>query len=598
MYLFLTTKYNLLLVEEKAEKLKAENEAKKAQEIREQKLKTAKPSVPKLATLVTSGKRKSWGVSSKDLKIDNSPKIPPKKAGIPKQGGKTTPNNSKRIVSARVDVPDLASPSTDEAQNDAQPSIAVEVEAPVEEENEPAEPEEPAEEEPEPAPAPVEEPAGITCSPVRRTAEVVFECKLCNKIFGSKNMLETHISFSQLHKQAIEDRAVKFQEIIRHAERLANLARASVEAMQDKLVLKKKQKNGRMTMPEFHWKHSISKVIDRYLKARYYDVLAVNPKTHFPVYTALAPNPKLHDAKLIYSGSKFFWRVRAAFKIDVYLHAKCGTLEVIPQLVQAETAGDLASPTKQREKGAFDRNCSRMYLSRDALDQMMRSEAPEVSSPTSQRRDAVFKSVSTSALPPAGPHVQSHANAHTHSQFAAYPSVDEQTDDEEDEVDPEECSDEEEAREARAHRALHRATPEERDLAQFLVNKIKVDYQGVDKKTVHLLRSLFFDECSLKGALSPVLVHPPLSLVPVSIAVDKTYQQWEVKLKMKQVEESRTSLAQAVTSAYVKAKDTTQLLSPKASFHLSTKCGFAPKISPRSQPGSRPDTGKRWSFSM
>lgn len=59
-----------------------------------------------------------------------------------------------------------------------------------------------------------------------------FECRLCKKKFGSSELLETHIAFSQTHKDTVQRVRAKYARAFRDADKVGTLLRKATERFQ------------------------------------------------------------------------------------------------------------------------------------------------------------------------------------------------------------------------------------------------------------------------------------------------------------------------------------------------------------------------------
>jgi hypothetical protein len=401
--------------------------------------------------------------------------------------------------------------------------------------------------------------------------DLAFECELCKKIFDTKNMLDTHVGYSQMHAKALAERDLKFRAAYEGAEHLARLAKSSVLVMKDKLSLRKEFEDGFMTLNKYRWKHAVSKVIDRYLASHYEEVVRGLSFTPFAS----------SEVKLLYSGTKFFWRIKATFNIHIYLHVNSDCVEVIPQLLPSNT-DVLAEGQTVRDVLERTRISRRIYLNhRQLKEQLFGLPKSLVDAGTNMHA------------------TQRNLNIVVEEDHRTQQDID---------------LDLEMQREAEAAALLANpveaviTTSVDDAMGLFVLNRLQLDFLGIAARSVAAHDALVF-ECRSKVD-TPVLSAPPRNLCPVVVESAKIYQQWEVKRKMQQLADSQKALSQAVDCAMSISQRTEELLAlqltPKKSFRacrpvISTACDappemFSPKGSSAMSNPTSAGTGRRWTF--
>eukprot|EP01034_Spumella_vulgaris_P023114 gene23115-29307_t len=388
--------------------------------------------------------------------------------------------------------------------------------------------------------------------------ELAFECKLCKKIFDTKNMLDTHVGYSQMHAKALAERDLKFRAAYLGAEHLAKLAKTSVLVMKDKLSLRQEYEDGFMSLNKYRWKHAVSKVIDRYLKSHYEEVV------HNLNFTPFASS----EVKLLYSGTKFFWRIKATFNVHIYLHVNSDCVEVIPQLLPSNSTGPGDGQTV-RDVLERSRVSKRIYLNHKLLKEQMFGLPKSLA-------DAGTCMHAT----------QRHLSVCVEEDRRTQQDID---------------LDLEMQREAEAAAALANpveaviTTSVDDAMGLFVLNSLRLDFLAIANKAVGPHDALVF-ECRSK-ADSPVLETHPRNLCPVVVESAKIYQQWELA-------DSQKALSVAVDCAMSISQRTEELLSlqltPKKSFRvcrpvISTACDAPPALFSPNNPSSV-ETGRRWTF--
>ncbi len=563
MYLFLTSKYEQLLIEEKNETMRLVKEQAKQkleminEQMQNESMKVTAANKTKVKKIKKISRRRSWGVSSSDLKVGSTHSTEVKGPEMKNSHSVRSVGKSKKVIK-KPQPKSLFSASHD--PNDEADKRAVELGClPAHETQHMST-----------ADLPLCAPNG-TANNLTGMSDLAFECKLCKKIFDTKNMLETHYAYSQMHAKNIQERDAKFVLAYKNAERLAKLARDTVSCFKDKVAAGKAMKrckaDGFMSLNQYRWRHAVSKTIDRFLATHYEQVLETLSFTPFDS----------KDVKLLYSGTKLFWRVKSTFSIHIYLHVVSDTVEIIPQLLpNLEVVTDEKGERSRHEtvQSVIERSkvSKRIYLCHRMLKDMLFGLPKSLV-------DAGTSEATVHATP-----------APVFDPLAAPP---EYVSDDEDE-------------EAAAKMAPIITESVDDALGLFVLNRIRVDYQGAQDGSVELRNALFFDAAS--KADTPVLDYVPRNMAPVPVETAKIYQQWEVKLKMQQVADSQKSLSDAVNTAMVSSntvirRTELQVASPSRVHQFSTSrpeavvCDApAMMFSPKNRPHSNKESGRRWTF--
>jgi hypothetical protein len=186
-----------------------------------------------------------------------------------------------------------------------------------------------------------------------------FECRLCKKKFGSSELLETHIAFSQTHKESVQRVRGKYARALQHADKDGHLLRKATERFQRVLHAKKQFLEGKISLAKMRWHRAVSKVMSQFAAKQIEKIMQeLQEEEEYEKAAvaaaddAAAPQPGV----LMFTSNRFFWRTKSRFNIYVLYHKHCHTLEVISVLL----------PEKQEEHVA--KLAPRLFLSMGTLE--------------------------------------------------------------------------------------------------------------------------------------------------------------------------------------------------------------------------------------
>jgi hypothetical protein len=207
----------------------------------------------------------------------------------------------------------------------------------------------------------------------------LFECRLCQRKFGSAELLETHLLYSQLHQQSVQRRAATYQQALQETDQLGALLRKAAQHFQRAYETKKSFLEGRISAEQMHWQRAIGKVLLQFTASqvdKIMDDLRVAEALRATATAAAAAaveSPAQPAApstvELLLTTSRFFWRTKTRFNLHVLLHRSASRsadddgawLEVVcvllPELItlaqdpsalasSPATAGQQAEPTE------------------------------------------------------------------------------------------------------------------------------------------------------------------------------------------------------------------------------------------------------------
>lgn len=158
----------------------------------------------------------------------------------------------------------------------------------------------------------------------------LFECRLCQRKFGSAELLETHLLYSQLHQQSVQRRAATYQRALQETDQLGALLRKAAQHFQRAYETKKSFLEGRISAEQMHWQRAIGKVLLQFTASQVDKIMddlrvaeALRATATAAAATA-AESPAQPAApstvELLLTTSRFFWRTKTRFNLHVLLH--------------------------------------------------------------------------------------------------------------------------------------------------------------------------------------------------------------------------------------------------------------------------------------
>lgn len=168
-----------------------------------------------------------------------------------------------------------------------------------------------------------------------------FECRLCKKKFGSSELLETHIAFSQTHKETVQRVRAKYARAFRDADKVGTLLRKATERFQKVLQTKKHFVDGKISAEKMRWQRAIGKVISQFTAKQIEKIMQElqEEEDYEKAAVAAADEQTAPQAGvLMFTSSRFFWRTKSRFNVYVMYHKHCHALEVISVLMPDRSA--------------------------------------------------------------------------------------------------------------------------------------------------------------------------------------------------------------------------------------------------------------------
>jgi hypothetical protein len=186
-----------------------------------------------------------------------------------------------------------------------------------------------------------------------------FVCKLCKKQFRSQAMLSTHLSYSQLHRQALLDLHQKYKAVYDDVDRLDRMAKEVIDHLHH--LLEKHKEKARLSATgmelRVRWQQAIQKVISQCTSHRFSRLLSqLKPPNSDPT---LVPEPSLLGREY-----KFFWRQRLHIVCYLYSHPLFNCIEVAVQIL----------PDNMQSAPTEPRIIQRLYLDSTVLKSAVQSE--------------------------------------------------------------------------------------------------------------------------------------------------------------------------------------------------------------------------------
>jgi hypothetical protein len=192
------------------------------------------------------------------------------------------------------------------------------------------------------------------CTPLLTSPKKEYVCKLCNKTFRTQAMLSTHLSYSQLHRQALLDLHHKYKAVYDDVDRLDRMAYQVIDNLH-RLQSERREKidhstQGTVTQRK-RWQQAIVKVMNQCSTRRYIRRLSES-------------KAKIPEADLIGREYKFFWRHRLHVVFYVYFHTLLNCIEVIVQVL----------PNNMQDSTAHPRFIQRLYFDNNLIQSALLAE--------------------------------------------------------------------------------------------------------------------------------------------------------------------------------------------------------------------------------
>lgn len=149
-----------------------------------------------------------------------------------------------------------------------------------------------------------------------------FECTVCRMKFEDRKTLDTHLHHSPIHNVNMRIRQEIFQSTLKEAERLAKLAQLTISKFHEKepVTTAETPREGPESVARQRWKKAANKVICNRLKAQF-----------LPIIEQICETPA--GVRMLYAGSKFFYKAKVTFDLHIYLHIAQDIVEIVPHFI-------------------------------------------------------------------------------------------------------------------------------------------------------------------------------------------------------------------------------------------------------------------------
>lgn len=147
-----------------------------------------------------------------------------------------------------------------------------------------------------------------------------YSCTLCHTSFKTEALLERHVKFSYIHAKMLKDiEDAKLEE--ERAKKIAVMVHESIKRVRK--VIMQRQVSARGSKARSRWLWAFDKVKSKLAIAKTTESLQL-------MYRSNLKYAKCDASKLIYDGSKFFWRSQVSIDLHMYLHDDDETKVHIP----------------------------------------------------------------------------------------------------------------------------------------------------------------------------------------------------------------------------------------------------------------------------
>lgn len=288
------------------------------------------------------------------------------------------------------------------------------------------------------------------------------ECIVCRMTFESRKALDMHLGHSPIHSVNMKIRQQIFQNTLTEAERLAKLAQQTVNKFH--AHDSNHPSEGPEVTAKARWRKAVNKVICNRLKQQF-----------LPLVEHMCETPS--GVKMLYAGSKYFYKSRCTFDLHIYLHISADTIEIVPHF--------LPSSKKQKSRHHSIEAFPRIFLDYKVLVQLV------LGVDMSESRLSMKSTNVPSSIEPVSNNLVSAVT----SKVVAMTSVKTETD-------------------SGLNKTIEQA------LTSYILNRLRALH---DVKT-HEYR-MTFDIHGIQN--SPLLDEPPLNVAPVPLSVEKIRLQYE-----------------------------------------------------------------------
>lgn len=146
------------------------------------------------------------------------------------------------------------------------------------------------------------------------------KCEICNTSFKTVALLERHIKYSYIHARAVEDQE-KLHKQQERAKRIATMIHNCLQVVRKTML--KRDASARNNKVKMRW-------LWAYEKVKINIAIAKTTKELVAYYRSNLKTQKINKAKMLFDGSKLFWRTQESIELNIYLHDDEKVVHSIP----------------------------------------------------------------------------------------------------------------------------------------------------------------------------------------------------------------------------------------------------------------------------
>lgn len=147
-----------------------------------------------------------------------------------------------------------------------------------------------------------------------------FPCILCKTSFKTEALLDRHVKFSYIHAKMLQD-IENAKEEEERAKKIAFMVHDSIKRVRQAIMQRQVSSQGSKARSRWLW--AFDKIKSKLAIAKTTESLKM-------MYRSNLKHAKCDVSKLIYDGSKFFWRSQVSIDLHIYLHDDDETKMHIP----------------------------------------------------------------------------------------------------------------------------------------------------------------------------------------------------------------------------------------------------------------------------
>ena len=160
----------------------------------------------------------------------------------------------------------------------------------------------------------------IVTSNIRNDDSVKLKCDVCSSTFKTAALLERHIKYSYIHARTLEEQG-NIQKQQERAKRIAVMIHKSLQAVRKAII--KRESSARHSKARKRW-------LWAYEKVKINIAIAKTTKDLIAYYRSNLKTQKINTAKMLFDGSKLFWRTQESIELHIYLHDDEALINSIP----------------------------------------------------------------------------------------------------------------------------------------------------------------------------------------------------------------------------------------------------------------------------